>query len=142
MLYRGASGGHQGPSAALSSSLSSRIHLDPIVAASCTARLYVSYSTLPPWPHRRATTQHKQPPPLQRSEPSEFCCIFDFILAHPLWEAARFHQRCHAEVYSNFSRSAGLDSGRQKTRHKQKLILATGTAAVSNAFSCAGLGRL
>lgn len=46
------------------------------------------------------------------------------------------------KVYSNFSRSAGLDSGRQKTRHKQKLILATGTAAVSNAFSCAGLGRL
>lgn len=64
------------------------------------------------------------------------------FLPHPLWKAAPFHQRFHAEVYSNFSEALASTRRRQKTRHKQKLILATGTAAVSNAFSCAGLGRL
>lgn len=68
---------------------------------------------------------------------------FDFIFATSSSGSRSLSSaKPRRSLFPSFSEALASTRSRQKTRHKQKLILATGMAAVSNAFSCAGLGRL
>lgn len=115
----------------------------------CCCFLYPLVNTssrmLPFQVHRRVNLQHKQLLIFtKRKNWNVFSLVFDFNSA-----ASSSGSRSLSSATSTlkptpkFFRSAGLNwKGDKRHSLSRKLFLATGTAAVSNAFSCAGLGRL